>query len=207
MGDIVVDDLVLYAVIAGLGLLLACGIVGAALARSRRRLAVTWGLFCLLFGPLGLLLLVCLPKARHRPVCAGPMPNLIVNLPPRWTKTILLPVASRRATVNSDTAVQSFRMRQQRIRRSISPSRACWSREQRFRTSRRRLRVAQLVRSEPVRAANNRSRRRAAPDRAQHVGGEPDRAATGRSGRGAGQRGAARRCLRLPAGPECRACR
>ncbi len=75
MGDIVTGDLVLYVAIGAGGLVLAFGIVGAALARSRGRGTVRWSLFCLLSGPLGLLILVCLPKVRSHPVWRKPNPK------------------------------------------------------------------------------------------------------------------------------------
>jgi hypothetical protein len=60
--------LALYAIIAAGGLMLAFGIMGAAVAKRRDRGPVKWGLISLLFPPLGFLLLICLPKARCRPV-------------------------------------------------------------------------------------------------------------------------------------------
>lgn len=72
MGDVVKGDLIVYVGIGALGLLLACGILGAALARGRGRGAVRWGLLCILFGPLGLIVLACLPKVRRHPVWSAP---------------------------------------------------------------------------------------------------------------------------------------
>ena len=60
--------LVLYAGIAACGLMVAFGIMGAAVAKRRGRSPVIWGLISLLFVPLGFLLLLCLPKARCHPV-------------------------------------------------------------------------------------------------------------------------------------------
>jgi hypothetical protein len=68
MGDMVGNDLVLYIGIGALGLLVACGIIGAAVARHRGRGPVKWGLSCLLLGPLGVLVLICLRKVHSHPV-------------------------------------------------------------------------------------------------------------------------------------------
>lgn len=58
----------LYASIAVGGLMVAFGILGAAVANRRGRGPVIWGLVSLLFVPVGFLLLICLPKSRCHPV-------------------------------------------------------------------------------------------------------------------------------------------
>jgi hypothetical protein len=60
--------LALNVIIGAGGLMLAFGIMGAAVAKRRGRGPVIWGLISLLFVPLGFLLLICLPKARCHPV-------------------------------------------------------------------------------------------------------------------------------------------
>jgi hypothetical protein len=72
MGDIFADNLLIYIGIGTFGVALAFGIIGAVVARGRGRGPVKWGLACFLFLPLGLLVLICLPKARCHPVWRKP---------------------------------------------------------------------------------------------------------------------------------------
>ncbi len=71
-GDFLKSNLVLYAVIAGLGLSLAFGVIGAMLARRRGRSAIVWFLLCFVLNFFGIILLLCLRKVRQHPKWAKP---------------------------------------------------------------------------------------------------------------------------------------